>query len=404
VTHRSTERFSFASEAMIGMRHLRHPRRSMDTAAAMLAARLEMRKFAREGEIRFRADARYNLENVTRGFAPRFFCSGDDTELLERICEAYCAAIQDQEHAPVAYQATTWWNQIRRTSLAQVIQALSTQDIHALRALYRNFFRNPCSTGLIHVPYGMTKAYFSGPIKEAHARYYLSDTLCHLDTWAERTDGIFTVDELAGPPVGNPFGVFIGETLVGNRAGYHHSCAHRVRGQLGPENAVVAEIGGGYGAMAYYLLRPRKNLTYLNFDVPESIALASYYLVKAFPDRRFVFYQEREIDAGSLNHPSVILMPAFQLARMPAQSIDVAFSSHAMSDLSPSAVERYLGDIIHMTRARFMDVSHDGGANLVAAAAGRSGLGLVEARQSSWEHHRRPRPFETEHVYRVANQ
>jgi hypothetical protein len=384
----------------------------MDTATAMLAARLEMRRFAREGEIRFRADARYNLENVTRGFAPRFYSSGDDTELLERICEAYCASIQDQEHAPEAYQATTWWNQIRRTSLAEVIQALSTQDIHALRALYRNFFRNPCSTGLIHVPYGMTRAYFSGPIKETHARYYLSDTLCHVDTWAERTDGIFTVDELAGPPVGNPFGVFIGETLVGNRAGYHHSCAHRVRGQLGPEKAAVAEIGGGYGGMAYYLLRKRKNLTYLNFDVPESIALASYYLVKAFPDRKFVFYQEREIDAGSLeqaldqtdDQAGVILMPAFQLAKMPAQSIDVAFSSHAMSDLSPSAVDQYLGDIIHMTRERFIDVNHDGGANLVAGSAERSGLALIEAHQSSWEHHRRPRPFETEHLYRVANQ
>jgi hypothetical protein len=376
----------------------------MDTVTAMLAARLEMRRFAREGEIRFRADARYNLENVTRGFAPRFRCSGDDTELLERICEAYGASIQDQQHAPEAYQATSWWNQVRRTSLAGVIQALRTRDIHTLRAMYRTFFRDPCSTGLIHVPYGMTRAYFSGPIKETPARYYLSDTLCHIDTWAERTEGIFTVGELAGPEVGNPFGVFIGATLVGNRAGYHHSCAHRVRGQLGPENAVVAEIGGGYGAMAYYLLRSRKNLTYLNFDVPESIALASYYLVKAFPDLKFVFYQESEIDAGTLDQANVILMPAFQLAKIPAQSVDVAFSSHAMSDLSASAVDRYLDDIIHMTRARFIDVSHDGGAKLVAASAERSGLALVEARKSSWEHHRRPKPFETEHVYQVANQ
>jgi putative sugar O-methyltransferase len=369
----------------------------------MLTARLEMRRFAREGAVQFHADARYNLENVTRGFAPRYYCSGDDTELLERICEAYCASIQDQEHAPEAYQATAWWNQIRRTSLAEVIQALRTRDIHGLRALYRNFFRDPCSTGLIHVPYGRSRAYFSGPIKESHARYYLSDTLCHVDTWTERTDGAFTVGELAAPAVGNPFGVFIGETLIGNRAGYHHYCAHRVRGQLGSARAVVAEIGGGYGAMAYYLLRARKNLTYLNFDVPESIALASYYLVKAFPDRKFVFYPEREIDAHTIEEADVILLPSFHLAKLPARSVDVAFSSHAMSDLSAAAVDQYLGDITRTTRTHFMHVSHDGGANLVAASAGRSGLTLVEAGQSCWEHHRRPRPFETEHVYQVAN-
>jgi hypothetical protein len=389
---------------MISLRHLRHPRRSMDTAAAMLSARLEMRQFAREGKVRFGADARYKLENVTRGFAPRFCSSLGDTELLERICEAYRAAVRDQEQAPAAYQATTWWNQVRNTRLAGVIRALSTRDLAALRSMYENFFRHPCSTGLIHVPYGRSRAYFSGPIEETHARYYLSDTLCHVDTWAERTDRLFAVDELAAPAVGNPFGVFIGETLVGNRAGYHHYCAHRVRHQLRPERAVVAEIGGGYGAMAYYLLRSRKNLTYLNFDVPESIALASYYLAKSFPDRKLVFYQECKIDAGTLECHDVILMPVFCLATMPVRSVDVTFSSHAMSDLSADAVDQYLGDIIPMTRSRFLHVSHDGGANLVAASAERSGMHLVESRQSIWEHHRRSKPSEAEHLYQVANQ
>ena len=142
----------------------------MDTAAAMLASRLEMRRFAQEGEVRFRADARYKLENVTKGFAPRLRSSEDDTELLERICDAYCAAIQDQESAPEAYRATIWWNQVRCTSLAGVIHALRTRDLHALKIMYENFFRHPCSAGLIHVPYGMARAYFSGPIKELQDR------------------------------------------------------------------------------------------------------------------------------------------------------------------------------------------------------------------------------------------
>ena len=48
------------------------------------------------------------------------------------------------------------------------MNALLAGDLAALRAMYRNFFRDPCSTGLISVPYGMTGAYFGKKINNAN--------------------------------------------------------------------------------------------------------------------------------------------------------------------------------------------------------------------------------------------
>ena len=45
-----------------------------------------MWKFANHGELRFKGDHRYDLQNVTDGFASRIDTTDDDTELLERIC------------------------------------------------------------------------------------------------------------------------------------------------------------------------------------------------------------------------------------------------------------------------------------------------------------------------------
>jgi len=131
----------------------------------------------------------------------------------------------------------------------------------------------------------MTKAYFGGTISDLHRRFYLGDALHRIDYWAKQVGSGFSTRDLAGPAIGNPFGITLDGTLIRTGAPGQHYCAHRIMRQLSSESAVVAEIGGGFGGMAYYLLRDRPRLTYLDFDLPESLALTTYYLHKAFPAR-----------------------------------------------------------------------------------------------------------------------
>jgi hypothetical protein len=155
----------------IRAKHLRHPFRTLSAAKGLVATRLDMWRIADQGQRRFGGDARYDLQSVTEGFASRIDDVSDDTALLERICTAYTKAVKQQQFAPQTYRATEWWEQVRQRSLGPVMRALLAHDIDALRAMYRNFFRDPCSTGLIGVPYGMAKAYFGKTIKNAHRRF-----------------------------------------------------------------------------------------------------------------------------------------------------------------------------------------------------------------------------------------
>ena len=323
---------------MVKLKYLRHPFRTASAAKTLLSTRFSMWKFAAHGARRFRGDARYNPQNVTDGFISRIDNSDDDAELLDRICTAYIKAVEKQKSAPKTYMATEWWQQMRERSLSPVIKALLTRDVGALRRMYRNFFRDPCSSGLLGAPYGMSKAYFGGNIKDVHRRFYLGHVLYRLDYWMAQTDRRFSLRDLAGPGIGNPFGLLIDGTHISVGAEYAHCCAYRIGSQLNSKGATVAEIGGGFGGMAYYLLRDRPKVTYLDFDVPESIALASYYLLKAFPHLKFLLYGEEELTREAIARADVVLMPVFELATMPAGSVDVTFSSHAMSDLSSEAM------------------------------------------------------------------
>jgi putative sugar O-methyltransferase len=383
-------------------KHLRHPLRTAKLAKALLAERINMARFADRGERSFAGDPRFDLRSVTAGFAARLDDRSADAMLLERICTAYIKAVETQQSAREAYTASEWWEQVRQGSLGPVMHALLNRDIPALQTMYRNFFRDPCSTGLIGVPYGASRARFS--VKDAHRRFYLIDVLYRIDYWMAQTDGRFALRDLAGPGVGNPFGVIMDGTLVEAGAEYRHYCAHRVAGLLDSEKGVVAEIGGGFGGMAYYLLRDRSGVTYLDFDVPESLALASYYLMKAFPQLRFLLFGEETLTKEAIACADVALMPVFELATMPAGSVDVTFSSHAVSDISLDAAAEYLRHIARITRSGFLFIGSNDASQALSDLIERRGdsFRMVETRSSGWHSHKIPPVDETECLFRVG--
>jgi hypothetical protein len=238
------------------------------------------------------------------------------------------------------------------------MKALHTRDIPALGKMYRNFFRDPCSAGIIGAPGGLSDAYFSGRISDVYRHFYLSHVLCRLDYWKLLTGGRYSVRNLAGPEVGNSFGVMVEGTHISVGAEYSHYCAHRVREQLGPESVTVAEIGVGFGRMAYYLLRDRPGTRYVGFDLPETVALASYYLMRALPDLKFLCFGEKALTRGTIAEADVVLLPRFALIEFPDRSVDVTFTSHGMSELSSDAMEHYAREVGRMTDRKLLLMSN----------------------------------------------
>jgi hypothetical protein len=376
---------------MLKLKYLRHPFRTINAAKALLTIRLNMWKFATHGKRRFRDDVRYDLQSVTDGFISRIDDSVDDTKILERICSAYIKSAAQEQLAPEPYRAPERWQRVRQQNLGPIIHALTTRDIAAVRKMYRNFFRDPCSAGLLGAPYGMSKAYFGGAIKDIHRRFYLGHVLYRLDYWKEQTAAAnFVYRDLAAPPIGNPFGILIDGTLLRVGAEYAHYCAYRVGGLLNTGKATVAEIGGGFGGMAYYLLRDRPRVTYCDFDVPESIALTSYYLLKAFPQLKFLLYGEEGLTKDGIARADVVLMPMFALATMPQGSVDITFSSHGMSDISPQAMVEYMNNIVRMTRHDFLYIGNSRASKAISDLVDQSygSFQLSETRSSGWHSHK----------------
>jgi hypothetical protein len=387
---------------MLKLKHIRHPLRTLGVAKEVFATQLNMKVLGARGDARYKEDARYNMRCVQEGFAPRLNRSAD-TAILTAICDAYIQAAEREPLAKPAYRPTKWWSELRRTSLGPVGRALASRDLPTLGAMYGNFFRDPCSAGLIGVPSGLSETYHGGRFDERSARFFLGNALHRIDYWKELTGNRFALHDLVGPDVGNPFGVFLEGVLVRSGTESQHYFAQRIAGLLPRGDAVVSEIGGGFGGVAYYLLRDRVQTSYWSFDVPESVALASYYLLKSFPQRKFLLYRDQPLTGGSFAECSVACLPAFELENLPAKSADVAFSSHTLSGLTQAAMHEYLGQIVRTTRQFFLYVGRDRESNAFRKLIQRCypALRLVDKQLLDWNKQKTLDDDEVECIYEV---
>ena len=97
----------------------------------------------------------------------------------------------------------------------------------------------------------------------------------------------------------------------------------------------------------------------------------------------------------------VVLMPVFEMEKMPSQSVDVVFSSHAVTDLSQEVMEEYMDRVRYMTRSCFLCIGRES-----MAISGRGGerdwFRQEETRSSGWHSHTHPDVNEVECIYRVS--
>jgi putative sugar O-methyltransferase len=387
---------------MLKRKHFRHPLRTLAAAKEVFTAYLDMAILTARGDARFKQDVRYNLRAVQDGFVPHL-SDADDTAILLRICQAYICTGKGELLAKRAYEPTKWWKQVRKTSLGPVRRALASRDLAALHSMYRNFFRDPCSAGLIGVPFKMKQSYSDHPFDDRAGRFFLSDALHRIDHWKEQTGDRFDLRDLAGPDTGNPFGVSLEGTLVRSGTESQHYSAQRVAELLPSSHAAVSEIGGGFGGLAYYLLRDRPRTSYYNFDVSESIALASYYLIKSLPHLKFLLYGEHKPIGEPFADGTVALLPVFELSSVPTKSVDLTFSSHTMSDLARPAMTEYLDQIVRTTSTFFLYVGRSAESNPLEEMIRErySALRLVDRRILQWNRQKTLNDVEVEFLYQI---
>ncbi|MDQ2834406.1 MAG: putative sugar O-methyltransferase [Acidobacteriota bacterium] len=378
------------------------PRKLAASLRNKLTHKAGIRQAIKFSEQRFASDPNYRLDLVQEGFAPRPGVQQDDSVILKRIIAAYKKSKIDQHSAAEAFNVSNEWLPIYERRLGAVMNALLSENIGDLQRMYQNFFRDPCSFGLVGLPVDMQKNFFRGRISTKYKKYALADVLHRYELWKKRTRNAYPTTVLASPLVGNPFGYSMDGVFVRSGGDYHHYYSHAIKHLVEPKSSkTVVELGGGFGGLAYFLGRDIPGITYIDFDLPEAIALASYYLMKALPDHSITLYGEGDLTDASFTRPGIFMLPSFEIMKMPAKSIDVSFNSYSLAEMSPATIRLYIQQIARITRGYFLHINHNKNAVLTADNFGVEGHGfnLVSREIAGWTLGINPDSDEFEYLY-----
>ena len=384
-----------------------NPQRLRAAIARRLLNYRNMSRAIEAGKERFADNPNFRPDLVPSYFVPRPSPDLDDTEIIRRIVAAYQKAKIRQQTAGEAFNVSNEWRPIYEYHLGPVMKALAAGDVSEVQRMYQNFFRDPCSTGLVGLPIDIPNLFSGGRIKRRYCEYIMCDVLHRFELWRTRTENSYPVTALSAPVVGNPYGYSLDGVFVRAGGDYHHYYAHAIRSLLRSLNKrVVLELGGGFGGLAFYLLRDDPTATYVDFDLPETTALASYYLIKSLPGRQIMLFGEAEVSQMMLESPAIYLMPSFEIQNMPTKSGSVAFNSYSLAEMSPATVRVYLDEIARITSGYFLHVNHNRNAVLSADDFGveKRGFTLLNRELAGWTLGINPDSDEYEYLYQSNQQ
>lgn len=161
------------------------------------------------------------------------------------------------------------------------------------------------------------------------------------------------------PALGNPFLVEHGGRRISQDL---CNSVHELYSILGPDGVAAvpapafAELGAGYGRLAYVILKAVPGASYTIIDIPPALYLSQRYLTELFPDLpafRFRSFASFDQVAAEFNGATIRFLAPHQAELLPARSFDYVINISSLHEMTIAQVQNYFRLIDVLCRGRF---------------------------------------------------
>jgi putative sugar O-methyltransferase len=192
------------------------------------------------------------------------------------------------------------------------------------------------------------------PVTAAIYRFYVA----LLFEYVSRDDRLGLLTSLDEPSIGHPFAI----EYRGRRTSQDLcNSVHEFYSASGPDalamrNPQIAELGAGYGRLAYVFLRAVPSCSYTIIDIPPALHVAQEYLTRVFPDLkafRFRPFHDYESVRGEFESSQIRFLAAHQIERIPRKSFDWFLNISSLHEMTMPQITNYFHQIDRLCRGRF---------------------------------------------------
>jgi putative sugar O-methyltransferase len=304
----------------------------------------------------FETEKYFDLAALDAGLLPlsKEVESGPGNDLLlKRLQQFYISNKENQGSQLEIYQPAGEWQEHVNHRMPHY-QAFYDDSTDRLNDLLCNFWRNELGV-LVKQYAGYKELIGDARQREEYVRLMAYDLMIWSNLFGAN------VTDLQIPNVGNPWGYLWEGTLIGSKLLRYHTIVTQINGIVADiDRPVIAEIGAGYCGVGYYLMKDDNPCVYINFDLPETLAVGAYYLSKTLPDRSIYLHEGGPIDwSNLLENYDVIMMPNWAIDNLPESSVDVFLNTFSLSEMSKPVIEQYLLKISYACKNYFLHNNMD---------------------------------------------
>ncbi|MDO8525144.1 MAG: putative sugar O-methyltransferase [Candidatus Omnitrophota bacterium] len=279
----------------------------------------------------------------------------DELEIIERIFQSFRKMKEAEKKSPVYYLPSSLWQEQLDKSYFHLTSGLKTNDINKFHFFLANF-------GTWKSYHGVESAtLIRDNMTSFVRRQYLKSVIFYkqLKIWKWFYNNRKSISNLTYPAYGNQAGAYIDNVFIGVGSFFNEIYGSLLNGLIkDTKHPVVADLGAGYGKLAYFTLRGMDNFTFIDFDLPETLCLAAYYLMKTWPNKKVLLFGEGDYSSEKHGQYDLIFMPAYEICKIDELSVDLFINKNSLGEMTKEAVVNY---IYHITRATryFFHMNHD---------------------------------------------
>jgi len=278
-----------------------------------------------------------------------------DSHLASRIFESYKKMKLEQKNTLDLFKPSAMWQLHIDRDYKILKESIETNDLNKFMFFLSNFGNWKDYLGIEN----------NTLIKEYSKNFFLRKYLLNVvfgkqfELWKYFNNYKKDTSTLNTPIHGNQVGAYIDNNFVVIGSFSNEIIASTLNNLICKlKRPVVSDLGGGYGKLAFYTLKEHKNFCFIDFDLPETLCLAAYYLMKTWPEKKALLYGEEEYSQEKNNSYDLIFLPPFEITKLTNNSVDLFINKNSLGEMNPDAVKNYLKYICNSTNY-FFHMNHD---------------------------------------------
>lgn len=167
--------------------------------------------------------------------------------------------------------------------------------------------------------------------------------------------GLDFFQKVAESTVGNPRTIDIGGQRVDFNDLFLVFYANQIRPFVSANDAIIVDIGGGYGGLGVKLKILFPSATVVFLDLPEVNAIQSHYVRRNFAEARTLTYGEMKsanvrLDRSTLSAYDFAVLPGWLAEEFADDFVDLIINTRSMMEMDAEVIRFYFNHIQRMLR------------------------------------------------------